>query len=155
MRSRRFLGRLQYAVCVLYMTGARGRCDYSVLLYMNKMQQSYVSISFQAMELVRDSPVLNHLCSMPLLHPPFYLVQQFFHWLFMGYPLVPFCLFTWDKWLKVTCKYYLARYGIKICTYTNLAARHRCIQMERNKYSNCSSVVEMYTDVAQIRWAVH
>lgn len=73
---------------------------------MNKIPQSDVSISLQVMELVRDSPVLSHICSMPLLHPLFYVVQQFFHWLFMGYPLVPFCLFTWDKWLKVTERNY-------------------------------------------------
>ncbi|XP_075699046.1 lysophospholipid acyltransferase 5 [Rhinoderma darwinii] len=65
-----------------------------------------VTAERQAMELVRDCPVLNHFFSMPLLRPPLYLVQQFFHWLFMGYPLVPFCLFTWDKWLKVYMSVY-------------------------------------------------
>jgi len=29
------------------------------------------------------------------------MLQQANHWLFMGYSLVPFCLFTWDKWMKV------------------------------------------------------
>ncbi|KAM8923931.1 lysophospholipid acyltransferase 5 [Pelodytes ibericus] len=60
-----------------------------------------VTVERQAMDLIRDSPLLNRICSMPVLYPFLYVVQQAFHWLFMGYPLVPFCLFTWDKWLKV------------------------------------------------------
>ena len=54
----------------------------------------------QAQALVRDSPLLTRLANSPL-YPLIYLVQQFIHWLFMGYPLVPFCLFTYDKWLRV------------------------------------------------------
>ncbi|KAM4704138.1 LOW QUALITY PROTEIN: lysophospholipid acyltransferase 5 [Rhinophrynus dorsalis] len=65
-----------------------------------------VIVEKQAIELVRDSPLLSKICSVPLLRPPLYLIQQFFHWLFMGYPLVPFCLFTWDKWLKVYMSVY-------------------------------------------------
>lgn len=55
----------------------------------------------QAQALVRDSPLLTRLANSPL-YPLIYVVQQFLHWLFMGYPLVAFCLFTYDKWLKVT-----------------------------------------------------
>lgn len=55
----------------------------------------------QAQALVRDSPQLTRLANSPL-YPLIYVIQQFFHWLFMGYPLVAFCLFTYDKWLKVT-----------------------------------------------------
>lgn len=58
---------------------------------------------FQAQALVRDSPSLTKLAN-SALYPVIYVVQQFIHWLFMGYPLVAFCLFTYDKWLKVTSK---------------------------------------------------
>ncbi|MEE6513727.1 hypothetical protein FKM82_021530 [Ascaphus truei] len=61
-----------------------------------------VIVEKQAMALVRDSPLLTSVISQPVLRSFLYVVQQSFHWLFMGYPLVPFCLFTWDKWLKVS-----------------------------------------------------
>ncbi|XP_068111367.1 lysophospholipid acyltransferase 5 [Hyperolius riggenbachi] len=67
-----------------------------------------VVVEKQAIELVRDSPLLSMIGSIPVLRPPIYVVQQFIHWLFMGYPLVPFCLFTWDKWLKVYISVYFA-----------------------------------------------
>lgn len=54
----------------------------------------------QAQALVRDSPMLTSIAQGPL-YPLIYVVQQLIHWLFMGYSLVPFCLFTYDKWLKV------------------------------------------------------
>lgn len=53
------------------------------------------------MNLVRDSPLLSTLASITVLRPIFYVLQQTNHWMFMGYSLVPFCLFTWDKWMKV------------------------------------------------------
>lgn len=53
------------------------------------------------MNLVRDSPLLSTLASITVLQPIFYVLQQTNHWMFMGYSLVPFCLFTWDKWMKV------------------------------------------------------
>ncbi|XP_040190739.1 lysophospholipid acyltransferase 5-like [Rana temporaria] len=65
-----------------------------------------VVVEKKAIELVRDSPLLSQISSMSLLRPPIYLVQQLIHWLFMGYPLVAFCLFTWDKWLKVYLSVY-------------------------------------------------
>lgn len=55
---------------------------------------------WQIQALVQDSPLLTKLANSQL-YPLIYVVQQFIHWLFMGYPLVPFCLFTYDKWLKV------------------------------------------------------
>uniref|UniRef100_A0A8C5PQJ5 Lysophospholipid acyltransferase 5 n=1 Tax=Leptobrachium leishanense TaxID=445787 RepID=A0A8C5PQJ5_9ANUR len=71
-----------------------------------------VTVERQAMELVRDSPLLSRICSMSLLYPFLYVIQQSFHWLFMGYPLVPFCLFTWDKWLKVYMSVYFVGHVI-------------------------------------------
>lgn len=56
---------------------------------------------WQAQALVNDSPTLSKLANSSL-YPLLYVVQQFIHWLFMGYALVPFCLFTYEKWLKVT-----------------------------------------------------
>lgn len=56
---------------------------------------------FQVVSLVRNSPALSTLASITVLKPVFYVLQQTNHWMFMGYSLVSFCLFTWDKWLKV------------------------------------------------------
>lgn len=55
----------------------------------------------QAASLIQDSPVLSRLASITVLQPLYYLVQQTIHWLFMGYSMTAFCLFTWDKWMKV------------------------------------------------------
>lgn len=54
----------------------------------------------QYVALVNDSPTLTKLANSSL-YPLIYVVQQFIHWLFMAYSLVPFCLLTYDKWLKV------------------------------------------------------
>lgn len=59
----------------------------------------------QATNLIRDSPALSSLASITALQPFYYLVQQTIHWLFMGYSMTAFCLFTWDKWLKVVKTY--------------------------------------------------
>lgn len=56
----------------------------------------------QAASLIRDSPTLSSVASITILQPFYYLVQQTIHWLFMGYSMTAFCLFTWDKWLKVS-----------------------------------------------------
>ncbi|XP_029592440.1 lysophospholipid acyltransferase 5-like isoform X2 [Salvelinus namaycush] len=69
------------------------------------MEFIIVNVERQAQALVRDSPLLTRLANSPL-YPLIYLVQQFIHWLFMGYPLVPFCLFTYDKWLRVYSSIY-------------------------------------------------
>ncbi|XP_069038530.1 lysophospholipid acyltransferase 5 isoform X2 [Lepisosteus oculatus] len=60
----------------------------------------------QALALVRDSPALTRLSHSPVVYPVTYVLQQTVHWLFMGYPLIPFCLFTWDKWVKVYTSIY-------------------------------------------------
>lgn len=60
----------------------------------------FYDVFLQTQALVRDSPVLTSIAQGPL-YPLLYVVQQTIHWLFMGYSLVPFCLFTYDKWLKV------------------------------------------------------
>ncbi|XP_056619375.1 lysophospholipid acyltransferase 5 [Triplophysa dalaica] len=64
------------------------------------MEFLIVNVEKQTQALVRDSPVLTSIAQGPL-YPLLYVVQQMIHWLFMGYSLVPFCLFTYDKWLKV------------------------------------------------------
>ncbi|KAI4895773.1 hypothetical protein NFI96_010028 [Prochilodus magdalenae] len=69
------------------------------------MEFLIVNVERQAQALVKDSPVLTAIANGPL-YPLVYVVQQFIHWLFMGYPLVPFCLFTYDKWLKVYSSVY-------------------------------------------------
>nr|XP_024112765.2 lysophospholipid acyltransferase 5 isoform X1 [Pongo abelii] len=55
----------------------------------------------QAARLIQESPTLSNLAAITVLQPFYYLVQQTIHWLFMGYSMTAFCLFTWDKWLKV------------------------------------------------------
>ena len=60
------------------------------------------SLPPQAASLIQDSPSLSNLASVTVLQPFYYLVQQTIHWLFMGYSMTAFCLFTWDKWLKVS-----------------------------------------------------
>lgn len=57
----------------------------------------------QFVALVNDSPTLRKLANSSL-YPLLYVVQQFIHWLFMAYSLVPFCLLTYDKWLRVSLR---------------------------------------------------
>ncbi|XP_047667422.1 lysophospholipid acyltransferase 5 isoform X2 [Tachysurus fulvidraco] len=64
-----------------------------------------VNVEKQAQAIIKDSPKLMAVANSPL-YPLIYIVQQFIHWLFMGYPLVAFCLFTYDKWLKVYSSVY-------------------------------------------------
>ncbi|KFV86538.1 Lysophospholipid acyltransferase 5, partial [Struthio camelus australis] len=66
-----------------------------------QMELLIVIVERQVINLVRDSPLLSTLASITVLRPIFYVLQQANHWMFMGYSLVPFCLFTWDKWMKV------------------------------------------------------
>uniref|UniRef100_A0A663F1T5 Lysophospholipid acyltransferase 5 n=1 Tax=Aquila chrysaetos chrysaetos TaxID=223781 RepID=A0A663F1T5_AQUCH len=66
-----------------------------------QMELLIVIVERQVINLVRDSPPLSTLASITALRPIFYVLQQTNHWMFMGYSLVPFCLFTWDKWMKV------------------------------------------------------
>uniref|UniRef100_H2ZWS5 Lysophospholipid acyltransferase 5 n=1 Tax=Latimeria chalumnae TaxID=7897 RepID=H2ZWS5_LATCH len=60
-----------------------------------------VIVEKQVLDIFQESPLIQQMPASPALKVPFYLVQQFIHWLCMGYPLVAFCLFTWDKWMKV------------------------------------------------------
>lgn len=66
-----------------------------------QMEFLIVIVERQAASLIRDSPTLSNLASITALQPVYYLVQQTIHWLFMGYSMTAFCLFTWDKWFKV------------------------------------------------------
>ncbi|KAB0397231.1 hypothetical protein E2I00_015123, partial [Balaenoptera physalus] len=66
-----------------------------------QMEFLIVIVERQAASLIQDSPALSSLASIRVLQPLYYLVQQTIHWLFMGYSMTAFCLFTWDKWLKV------------------------------------------------------
>ncbi|XP_051818637.1 lysophospholipid acyltransferase 5 [Antechinus flavipes] len=66
-----------------------------------QMEFLIVIVERQVATLITESPVLNKLASITALKPIFYLVQQTIHWLFMGYSMTAFCLFTWDKWFRV------------------------------------------------------
>ncbi|XP_028280261.1 lysophospholipid acyltransferase 5 [Parambassis ranga] len=69
------------------------------------MEFIIITVERQAQALVKDSPLLTKVANSPL-YPLIYVMQQFIHWLFMGYSLLPFCLFTYDKWLKVYSSVY-------------------------------------------------
>ncbi|XP_028665777.1 lysophospholipid acyltransferase 5 [Erpetoichthys calabaricus] len=70
------------------------------------MEFLIVTVERQVEALIKDSPTLTTLTQNMFLRPILYVVQQLIHWLFMGYPLVAFCLFTWDKWSKVYSSVY-------------------------------------------------
>ncbi|XP_059816195.1 lysophospholipid acyltransferase 5-like [Hypanus sabinus] len=53
------------------------------------------------LKLMAESPLLSQLTSRAELRPLVYVVCQSFHWLFMGYSLLPFCLLSWEKWVPV------------------------------------------------------
>uniref|UniRef100_A0A8D0ABM7 Lysophospholipid acyltransferase 5 n=1 Tax=Sander lucioperca TaxID=283035 RepID=A0A8D0ABM7_SANLU len=97
----KFLGNktLSHVTTLFFLTIWHGLHSGYILCF--SMEFFIVTVERQALALVRDSPLLTKLAN-SALYPLIYVVQQFFHWLFMGYPLVPFCLFTYDKWLKVT-----------------------------------------------------
>uniref|UniRef100_UPI00358EF7CF lysophospholipid acyltransferase 5 isoform X2 n=1 Tax=Myxine glutinosa TaxID=7769 RepID=UPI00358EF7CF len=60
----------------------------------------------KTLEFVDSIPKLKHVTSLRpvrfLLYPPLYLFQM----MFLSYPLVPFCLFSWEKWLRVYSSVY-------------------------------------------------
>ncbi|KAK5861797.1 hypothetical protein PBY51_017245 [Eleginops maclovinus] len=101
----KFLGNktLSHVTTLIFLTIWHGLHSGYILCF--SMEFFIITVERQALALVRDSPLLTKLANSPL-YPVIYLVQQFFHWLFMGYPLVPFCLFTFDKWLKVYSSVY-------------------------------------------------
>ncbi|XP_053146782.1 lysophospholipid acyltransferase 5 [Hemicordylus capensis] len=97
----KFLGNklLSQAISLFFLALWHGlHCGYLVCF---QMEFLIVMVERQMIDLVRDSPPLSTLSSITILWPVFYVVQQAIHWMFMGYSLVPFCLFTWEKWIKV------------------------------------------------------
>ncbi|XP_038623675.1 lysophospholipid acyltransferase 5 [Tachyglossus aculeatus] len=60
-----------------------------------------VIVERRAARLIRESPFLSALADVAILKPFFYVAQQTVHWIFMGYSMTAFCLFTWDKWFRV------------------------------------------------------
>ncbi|TKS82245.1 Lysophospholipid acyltransferase 5 [Collichthys lucidus] len=101
----KFLGNktLSHVTTLLFLTIWHGLHSGYILCF--SMEFFIITVERQALALVRDSPLLTKLAN-SALYPLIYVVQQFIHWLFMGYPLVPFCLFTYDKWLKVYSSVY-------------------------------------------------
>ncbi|XP_042528406.1 lysophospholipid acyltransferase 5 [Dipodomys spectabilis] len=97
----KFLGNkeLSQALSLLFLALWHGL--HSGYLMCFQMEFLIVVVEKQAANLIRDSPALSGLASVPALQPLFYLIQQTIHWLFLGYSMTAFCLFTWDKWLKV------------------------------------------------------
>ncbi|XP_012879036.1 PREDICTED: lysophospholipid acyltransferase 5 [Dipodomys ordii] len=97
----KFLGskELSQALSLLFLALWHGL--HSGYLMCFQMEFLIVVVEKQAANLIRDSPALSGLASVPALQPLFYLIQQTIHWLFLGYSMTAFCLFTWDKWLKV------------------------------------------------------
>ncbi|XP_062321733.1 lysophospholipid acyltransferase 5 [Osmerus eperlanus] len=83
------------------------------------MEFIIVNVERQYQALVKDSPLLTKLAQGPF-YPLIYVAQQFIHWLFMGYPLVPFCLFTYDKWLKVYSSVYFCGHVFFLSIYMAL-----------------------------------
>uniref|UniRef100_A0A3P8R6V7 Lysophospholipid acyltransferase 5 n=1 Tax=Astatotilapia calliptera TaxID=8154 RepID=A0A3P8R6V7_ASTCA len=80
------------------------------------MEFFIITVERQAQALVRDSPVLTKLAN-SALYPLIYVVQQFIHWLFMGYPLVAFSIFSYDKWLKVYSSVYFCGHLFFLVAY--------------------------------------
>ncbi|KAG8130204.1 putative Lysophospholipid acyltransferase 5-like protein [Naja naja] len=104
----KFLGNklLSQALSLLFLAVWHGlHCGYLVCF---QMEFLIVAVERQAIKLVNDSPFLSALASNIILRPFFYLIQQTIHWMFMGYSLVPFCLFSWEKWIKVYMSIYFA-----------------------------------------------
>ncbi|XP_041649388.1 lysophospholipid acyltransferase 5 [Cheilinus undulatus] len=96
----KFLGNktLSHVATLLFLAIWHGLHSGYILCF--SMEFFIIIVERQASALVRDSPLLTKVANSPL-YPLIYVVQQFIHWLFMGYPLVPFCLLTYDRWLKV------------------------------------------------------
>ncbi|XP_015669514.1 lysophospholipid acyltransferase 5 isoform X2 [Protobothrops mucrosquamatus] len=102
----KFLGNklLSQALSLLFLAVWHGlHCGYLVCF---QMEFLIVTVERQAIKLVNDSPFLSALASNIILRPFFYVIQQTIHWMFMGYSLVPFCLFSLEKWIKVYTSIY-------------------------------------------------
>ncbi|CAF97830.1 unnamed protein product, partial [Tetraodon nigroviridis] len=96
----RFLGNkaLSHILTLLFLTVWHGL--HSGYLICFSMEFLIITVEKRFASLVNDSPTLTRLANSSL-YPLIYVVQQFLHWFFMAYSLVPFCLLTYDKWLKV------------------------------------------------------
>uniref|UniRef100_A0A8D0HCX7 Lysophospholipid acyltransferase 5 n=1 Tax=Sphenodon punctatus TaxID=8508 RepID=A0A8D0HCX7_SPHPU len=102
----KFLGNklLSQGLSLLFLAVWHGlHCGYLVCF---QMEFLIVLVERQLINLARDSPPLSALASVTVLRPLFYVLQQTVHLMFMGYSLVPFCLFTWEKWIKVYSSIY-------------------------------------------------
>ncbi|KAM8870208.1 lysophospholipid acyltransferase 5 isoform 1-T1 [Spinachia spinachia] len=112
----RFLGNksLSHVATLLFLTFWHGL--HSGYLVCFSMEFFIITVERQALAVVRDSPLLSKLAN-SAFYPLIYVVQQFLHWLFMGYPLVPFCLFTYDKWLKVYSSIYFCGHVFFLLTF--------------------------------------
>ncbi|XP_019404426.1 PREDICTED: lysophospholipid acyltransferase 5 [Crocodylus porosus] len=98
-----------------------------------QMELLIVIVEKQAVSLVRNSPALSTLASITVLKPVFYVLQQTNHWMFMGYSLVPFCLFTWDKWLKVYSSVYFIGHVLFLTLLFGLPYIHRMLVPRKEK----------------------
>ncbi|XP_063150739.1 lysophospholipid acyltransferase 5 [Candoia aspera] len=97
----KFLGNklLSQAISLIFLAVWHGlHCGYLICF---QMEFLIVIVERQAINLINDSPFLTALTSNIILWPFFYAIQQSIHWMFMSYSLVPFCLFTWEKWIQV------------------------------------------------------
>uniref|UniRef100_A0A7N8XNZ1 Lysophospholipid acyltransferase 5 n=1 Tax=Mastacembelus armatus TaxID=205130 RepID=A0A7N8XNZ1_9TELE len=101
----KFLGNktLSHVTTLFFLTIWHGLHSGYIMCF--SMEFLIITVERQAQALVRDSPALTKLAN-SAFYPIIYVVQQFIHWLFMGYSLVPFCLFAYDKWLKVHSSIY-------------------------------------------------
>ncbi|XP_044305565.1 lysophospholipid acyltransferase 5 [Varanus komodoensis] len=97
----KFLGNklLSQAISLFFLAVWHGL--HSGYLVCFQMEFLIVMVERQLISLVQDSPSLTSLASLTILKPVFYVLQQAIHWMFMGYSLVPFCLFSFNKWMKV------------------------------------------------------
>uniref|UniRef100_A0A674MVF3 Lysophospholipid acyltransferase 5 n=1 Tax=Takifugu rubripes TaxID=31033 RepID=A0A674MVF3_TAKRU len=101
----RFLGNkaMSHILTLLFLTVWHGLHSGYVICF--SMEFLIIMVEKQFVALVNDSPTLTKLANSSL-YPLLYVVQQFIHWLFMAYSLVPFCLLTYDKWLRVHMSVY-------------------------------------------------
>nr|XP_057908983.1 lysophospholipid acyltransferase 5 isoform X1 [Doryrhamphus excisus]XP_057908984.1 lysophospholipid acyltransferase 5 isoform X1 [Doryrhamphus excisus] len=101
----KFLGNkmLSHVSTLFFLTIWHGLHSGYILCF--SMEFFIITVERQAQALVQDSPMLSKLANSSL-YPLIYVIQQFIHWLFMGYALVPFCIFSYDKWLKVYTSVY-------------------------------------------------
>ncbi|PWA23961.1 hypothetical protein CCH79_00010940 [Gambusia affinis] len=112
----KFLGNktLSHVATLFFLTIWHGLHSGYILCF--SMEFFIITVERQAQALVLDSPLLTNLANSHF-YPLIYVVQQFIHWLFMGYPLVPFCLFTYDKWLKVYSSIYFCGHLFFLVAY--------------------------------------